>query len=366
MDYRIRWQQQRRQRRRKRLLIIPAALALTAGLYLLLRDAGGSAPYWMYQSPDRLTPHFTVAHGLVYVVWPNGHVQVLRTTTGRPTGAAPFFSVPEAFNTAPTVAQRALYLGSDSGVIRALDARTGHPLWDRNTGAPIRCQPVYAGGRVFVGNGAGKVYCFSPEGQKVWARQLDDGISGRLALVSQLLIVSTTRGAVHALDPTTGKPVWRQDLQSPDLPTPVFAPVTAAPPLALVGSDNGYLYLLKAASGQPVGEPYYTRGLVRQPAAVDERVIAFGSTDGWLRVISRDGSRPLWAYRLSGPIAAGPVIARGVIYAASPNRLVALDAVTGRVRRSWKGEQFAGDLVVWFDTIYLGTNQGSLWALPAP
>ena len=366
MDYRIRWQQQRRQRRRKRLLIIPAALTLAAVLYLLLRNVGGGATHWVYEAPDHLTPHFAVTPAFVYVVWSNGHIQALQVSNGQPTGAVPFFSVPEAFNTTPTVAQHTLYVGSEAGVLRALDARTGHKLWDHDTRAPLSCPPLFAGGRLYIGNGNGMVYCFLPGGTKVWVRQLPDGLSGQPALVQQLLIVATTRGAVYALDPTTGKPVWRRDLQSSDASTPVFSPVTAAPPLALVGSDTGCLYVLKAGTGRPVREPYYSRGLVRRAAAVDEHVIAFGSTDGWLRVISRDGLKPLWAHRVPGGVTVGPVLAGGTIYVAGATRLLALEAMSGRLIRSWKGDQFAGDLVVTTGTIYIGTNQGSLWALPTP
>jgi len=122
----------------------------------------------------------------------------------------------------------------------------------------------------------------------------------------------------------------------------------------------------KAGTGRPVREPYYSRGLVRRAAAVDEHVIAFGSTDGWLRVISRDGLKPLWAHRVPGGVTVGPVLAGGTIYVAGATRLLALEAMSGRLIRSWKGDQFAGDLVVTTGTIYIGTNQGSLWALPTP
>jgi outer membrane protein assembly factor BamB len=366
VDYRIRWQQQRRQRRRKRLFIIPAALALASVLYLLLRNVGGAAAYWEYRSPERLTPHFAVTPSLLLVAWANGHVTALRTADGQPTTSGPLFSVPEAFNTTPTAVQRVLYLGSDSGVLRAVDARAGHLLWSHDTGAPLRCQPLVTGGHVYVGNGDGMVYCFLPGGTKVWARQLDDGVSGAPALVGPHLVVATTRGAVHGLDAATGKPVWRRDLRSRDEPTPCFGPVTAAPPFVLVGSDLGYLYMLQAATGKPAHQPYYTGGLIRGPAAVDDQIIAFGSTDGWLRVISREAQKPLWAHRVGSAVVAGPVIARGVIYVASATRLLALDATSGRLLRTWRGEQFAGDLVVTTDTIYLGTNLGVIRALPTP
>lgn len=348
------------------MLIVPAALLLAAVLYLVLRNAGTGGDHWTYEAPDHATPHFAVTPLLIYVAWPDGHVVTLNTVTGRANGDTPFFSVPEAFNTTPTIAERALFLGSDLGIIRAVDAHSGAPLWDRDTGAPIRCQPLVANGRMFFGNGDGVVYCLLTSGVKMWSRQLEDGVSGQPALIGKQLIVATTRGAVYSLDFGTGKLLWRQDLQSPDVPTPVFAPVTAAGRVVLLGSDTGYLYVLDAATGRPVREPYYTAGLVRRAPAVSDMGIAFGSTDGWLRVISADGTQPLWAFRLPGPVTAGPVIDGSYVYVASPTRLFALELATGRFVRSWRGDQFAGDLAVANHTAYIGTNRGCIMALATP
>lgn len=366
MDYRIRWQQQRRQRRRKRLLIIPAALLLAAVLYWLLRSIGGGAQvFWVHQGPQRLLPHFTAALSYVYVAWPDGHIEVLRATDGSSLSRGPFFSVPEAFNVAPTVAHRVLYLASDFGVLRAINAGTGQPLWKRDTQAPIRAQPLFSQGRLYAGNEDGKVYCFTPEGARLWVKQLDlglsgDGLSGQPAVVGSLLIVATTRGVVHALDLLTGAEAWRLDLQAP-----LFSPVAAAPPLALVGSDDGYLYVVDATKGVLV-QKYPTWGLVRSAAAANDQIIAFGSTDGWLRVISRDGRQPLWAYRLTGPVTAGPVIDEGVVYVAAPTRLVALSAESGQLLQSWRGNHLAGDLVVTAGTLYIGSLEGAVMALATP
>jgi len=366
VDYRIRWQQQRRQRQRKRLLIVPAALALATVLYLLVRGAGGAGSNWVFEAPSHALPHFAVTPAFIYVAWPDGHLIALQTATGRPTAEAPVFSVPEAFNATPTVEEHTLYLGSDAGILRALNARTGQLVWDRDTGGPIRCQPLVISGRLFVGNGSGLVYCFRTGGAKMWSRQLEDGISGQPALVGRQLIVATVRGAIYALDFGTGKTLWRQDLQSPDVPTPIFSPVTAAPPVVLIGSDDGYLYVLDAATGRPAREPYYTAGLVREAPAISDQAIAFGSTDGWLRVISHDAMQPLWAYALPGPVTAGPTIAGNLVLVACPTRLIALELSSGRFIRSWKGEQLGGDLVVAAKTIYVGTNQGRIMALAMP
>lgn len=369
MDYRTRWQQQRRLRQRKRLLAIPIALAAAALMALLFRNVGGGgAVRWTYQIFDAMLPHLAAGESLMYLAWPNGHIEALRLSDGVRIGRGPFYSVPEGFNASPTVAGDVLYIGSDLGIFRALDAGSGKLLWKVDMEAPIRSQPLFHNGRVYVGNQAGRVYCFMPGGTRVWVRELGEAVSGQPAVVDNLLVVATIRGMVFGLNLATGQQVWRRELQfregetSPDA---LFSPVAAAPPLVAVGADSGYLHVLKAATGAKVGQ-YYSNGLVRSAAAVTDEVIAFGSTDGWLRVISRDGKRPLWAHRLPGPVSCGPVASGNAIYVGSPTRVLALDATSGRVLRSWKGRHFAGDIIIVGNAAHVATTEGAVIALAAP
>ena len=62
----------------------------------------------------------------------------------------------------------------------------------------------------------------------------------------------------------------------------------------------------------------------------------------------------------------GPVLAGECVYLGRPGRLVAVEVKTGRVRRAWKDEEFAGDLVVTGGTVYVGTSNGRVLALAAP
>ncbi len=369
VDYRIRWQLQRRKRQRKRLLLIPALLLIILAIYGMGRQLGRSpSHYWHYQAPFSGLPHFAVTPSLLYVAWPSGQIEALRTRDGRPLDPVSFFSCPDPFNANPLVVAHVLYIGSDLGILRALEARTGQRLWQLDTGAPIRCQPLFAQGYLYVGNEAGQLFCLRPDGVKIWQRALGDAISGQPAFWEGLVIAATIRGLVYACEAATGRVVWRRQLWMPGkeaVPEICFASLTAAPPLVLIGGDSGYLHLLDARSGQTVAQ-YYSAGLVRQPAAANEAVICFGSTDGWLRAISREGKQPLWAYPLKEPVVLGPVIDNHIIYAASPSRLVALQDSTGRALRIWKGSHFGGTLTVAPDAIYIGTSRGEIFAFPKP
>ena len=361
MDYRIRWQQRRRQRRQKQLLIIPALVLAVAGIFLLARLlTRGGAVYWVHEEPEGLIPHFTVSPSAVYVAWSDGHVFARRPDTGESLTRGPLFSAPEAFNATPLLADGSLYCASDLGRLHALDARTGQPLWEFDAQAPIRYAPQMSDGKLYFASDAGKVYCLDETGKKLWVTQLEAAPSGQGALVGDTLIIATIRGNVYALNLRDGSLQWRQILG-----VPLFSPVTAADPLVTVGSDTGYEYVLQAADGKLVNQ-YYTAGLVRNAAAVSERAIYFGSTDGWLRVITRDGKTPLWAYYLGGPVSVGPVLAGDKVYVGRAGRLVALQASTGRVCRGWNDEQFAGDLVVTNEAVYVGTTARRLLVLAVP
>lgn len=362
MDYRVRWQQRRRQRAQKRLLAIPAALALAGLIYVLMRlFAGGGHVYWIYEQPGHLVPRFTAGPAILHVAWSDGHIDALKARDGLSLTSGPFFSTAEPFNTQPLLANHTLYVASDLGMLRALDARSGQRLWEFDAQSPIRARPVAEGGRLYFGNDAGKVYAFAAGGTKLWARELDAAVSGEGAIIGDRVFFATTRGTVYALKRSDGTMVWHRALA-----TPIFSPVTAADPLLLVGSDAGRLYVLKAADGTPAREPYPTTGLVRQAAAVTTEAICFGSTDGWLRAVSRDGQTPLWARYLGGPVTAGPVTDGKHLYAASASRAYAVQPASGRIRRVWKGEQFSGDLVIQGDTAYVGTTIGRIVALVAP
>ncbi|MEN6548119.1 MAG: PQQ-binding-like beta-propeller repeat protein [Armatimonadia bacterium] len=362
MDYRVRWQQRRRQRAQQRLLAIPAALVLALLIYGLMRlFAGGGHIYWMYEEPGQTVPRFAVGPAAVHIAWSDGHMVTLQARNGIGITAGPFFSKPEAFNVPPLLANHALYQGSDLGMMRAIEARTGQLLWEFDSGAPIRSRPVEEGDRIYFGNDAGKVYAFALGGTKIWGRELGAAVSGEGAIIGDRVFFATTGGSVYALKRSDGATIWKRDVGAP-----VFSPVTAADPLVMVGSDTGSLFVLSAADGKPVTGAYRTAGLVREGVAVTEETLCFGSTDGWVRAISRDGKRPLWAQYLGGPVTAGPGAYNGLIYAASPNRLYALQADNGRTRRMWKGEEFAGEVVATRDTVYVGTTTGRVLALVAP
>lgn len=361
MDYRFHWRQRRLERRRQRLLTVPLGLLLGLLLYLILQGVSHETVVWTHQGPIRCTPHFAVGAASLYATWPDGHLEALRLADGELHGDGPLLSQPEPFNGSPVYSNQVVYFASDLGVVRAVRSTTGALIWELETGSAIRGQPLLDGPRLYFGNDAGSVYCLvAAEGSQAWRTDLQAAVAGAVARVGEVLVAATTDGTVYGLHAGDGHLLWQQPLGEP-----VFAPVTSADPLCVVGTDLGTAYLLETGTGEVV-QSYQTRGMIRASAAVSPTAICFGSTDGWLRVVSRDGKTPLWSYHLGGPVSIGPIFAEGHFYAASERRLVAMHPDTGRVVHVWRYPSLAGSLVPSSGFVYVGSNDGLIIALAQP
>jgi outer membrane protein assembly factor BamB len=71
--------------------------------------------------------------------------------------------------TAPVAAGGMVFVADRGGVVHALDAASGKPVWKNFTAGPIYYPPVLSHDRLFVGSADGKVYAFAAKsGQLLW------------------------------------------------------------------------------------------------------------------------------------------------------------------------------------------------------
>lgn len=173
----------------------------------------------------------------------------------------------------PLVTERALYVGSQSGHVYALDPKTGCLFWTYDAGAEVRTAPILAGSTLFFVDFEAKVHAIDPvSGVEIWTKSVKDHPdgtgTGSLAYHAGTLFVPmsatevlsayddkygccTFRGGVAALDAVTGKQRWRW--YSTDVPKPqgknrtgtqLFAP-SGAPVWSTptVDATRGLLYV---------------------------------------------------------------------------------------------------------------------------
>jgi len=65
---------------------------------------------------------------------------------------------------APVVTNDAVYFGTETGWVYAVDADTGEPLWQWQAESYVRASPVVVEGAVYIASGDGKVFAVGPSG----------------------------------------------------------------------------------------------------------------------------------------------------------------------------------------------------------
>jgi len=167
------------------------------------------------------------------------------------------------------IAGELAYAGFSGGRLVALALANGAVRWETAVALPkgatelervtdVVGPPVVQGREVCAAAYQGRVGCFDlATGRQLWARELSS-LTG-VQLDARYAFVSDDRGAVHALDRTNGRSVWKQDrLAYRQLSLPASMGGNVA-----VGDFEGYVHFLSRESGAFVARYASSGGAVR-------------------------------------------------------------------------------------------------------
>ena len=105
-----------------------------------------------------------------------------------------------SFQVAPSVTPEALYLGSNTGGIYALDPRRGEIIWQFQSTAPMVTQPIVVGRSMYFGAADGVIYAVDRfSGQTAWKLTLEAPLSAPLSFASGSLYAHTTDGKLNII-----------------------------------------------------------------------------------------------------------------------------------------------------------------------
>ncbi len=153
------------------------------------------------------------------------------------------------------VTRGGVFAGYAGGKLVALSLSNGVLGWEASVAQPrgateleriadVTSQPVVDGGSICAVAYQGRVACFEiANGNLIWAREMSS-VSG-LSVDASLLYVSDIRGAVHALDKSSGASMWKQDKL---LNRRLSAPAVIGKQVA-VADLEGYLHFLSREDG---------------------------------------------------------------------------------------------------------------------
>ena len=214
-------------------------------------------PLWQTQLAGEVLAPPEALEGIVVARTGDGRIYGLDAATGKQRWiyqrATPALSV--RTHAGVVVVPGAVFAGFPGGRLVALALSNGNIGWESVVALPrgttelervadVTSLPVLDGKQICAAAFQGRVACFEVfRGTLLWARDLSS-IAG-IAVDARYLYVADDRGAVHALDKSSGASIWRQDK---------LAGRNLSGPLALgrhvvVGDLEGYVHLISREDG---------------------------------------------------------------------------------------------------------------------
>jgi len=154
-----------------------------------------------------------------------------------------------------TVHEGHVYAGFSGGKLVALQLETGALRWEVSVSQPkgatelervsdLSGDPVVLGREVCAASYQGRAACYEwVNGNQVWAREMST-LNG-MSLDARYAYVADEKGAVHSLDRTNGRSVWKQDrlaYRQLSMPLPLGTEVA-------VGDLQGFVHFVARESG---------------------------------------------------------------------------------------------------------------------
>jgi outer membrane protein assembly factor BamB len=247
--------------------------------------------------------------------------------------------------------------------------------------SPLTTSPVVSDNLIFTIDTEGNVSAFDlATGKKKWRESIvpknekdTTAIGGGLALSEGKLFAASGYNYLHALDPVTGKILWKVATPAPARAAPtvmnnrIFL-TTIDNRLMVYATDDGRLLW------KHTGVSETTNMLGAASVAVDDTTVVLPLSSGEIYGLSVENGNVLWQDNLSAVRRVGafssisdirgmPVIDQGVVYAVSySGRMVALNQTTGD--RLWQREIGSGE-TPWAagDVVFAITAEQQLTAL---
>lgn len=223
---------------------------------VLAYDMSGQAKWQAKVTSEVLAPP-VIASGLVIVRTGDGRIHALDAKDGQRKWlyqrATPALTVRSFAGAA--VDRNGVFAGFGGGKLVAIDINNGGIGWEASVALPrgvseleriadVTSNPQIDGRMVCAAAFQGRVACFDIQsGNLLWARELSS-LAG-LTVDTRSVYVSDAKGAVHALDKTSGAYLWKQDkLTNRQL----SAPLTYRGYI-VVGDLQGYVHFLSREDG---------------------------------------------------------------------------------------------------------------------
>jgi len=319
---------------------------------------------WTFRARNLLEFPPAIAYGRLYFTNNSGMMFAVNTKTGKRAWKRP---IGRCVAASPAVANGTVYQsflnrppcnskaqpGRLEGEVIAFAAGFGKIRWRTRIG-PTESSPLIANGLVYVGDWRGRVYALdAATGRVRWTFQGKGRIKGAVARSGNRLYAATYEGYLYALRAETGKLIWRTKSQDRLGGRGYFySTPTVAYGRVYIGSTDGKVYSFGAASGK-LRWSQGTGGYVYGSPAVWRKTVYAGSYSGRFYALDAATGDVRWRFRANGDISGSATVLNGVVYFSTfKERTYALDARTGEQLWTFEDGKYGG-VVADRDRLYL-------------
>jgi outer membrane protein assembly factor BamB len=156
-----------------------------------------------------------------------------------------------------------LFVGRPDGRLECMTTAPFKALWTRRLGAPLAAEPLSDGRRVFAVVRSGVVFALDRRsGDSLWWRPLPSTSVFRPLLWNGAVVVAARSNLILAFDPVTGKPLGRFDAGLIVRAQPIITAAGLWLPVYDQERDRSAILILKIAGGSA---PVTTRSGGKQP-----------------------------------------------------------------------------------------------------
>ena len=204
-------------------------------------------------------------------------------------------------------------------------------IWRTQDEGDIGCGAVKAGKYVLYANETGVVKALDAKtGREIWRFATEGKVFSTPAVWKKRVVIGSTDGYIYCLSLKKGKLCWRHRCDKSVLAAPVIQDG-----IAYVGSSDHVFRALKVRNGKLVWSRDGIAGFVECKPFIDKEQLVFGDWANTLYSLDPKPGALQWTWKTKGsrmysPAAVYPVKAYGKIFLVTPERKTyALDARTG-------------------------------------
>jgi outer membrane protein assembly factor BamB len=289
--------------------------------------------------------YFTNNSGVMFAINAKSGKRAWKKRIGRCVAATPAVgahTVYQSFMNRPPCNSKAKP-GRLEGEVIAFATGFGKIRWRTRIG-PTESSPLLAGNRLYVGDWRGRVYALDARTGRVrWTFQGKGRIKGAVAKSGNRLFVGTYDGYLYAIRASTGKVIWRTRSQDRLGGRGQFYSTPAiAYGRVYIGSTDGKVYSYGAASGK-LRWSQGTGGYVYGSPAVSRKTVYIGSYSDRFYALDAATGDVKWRFQAKGDISGSATVLNGVVYFSTFDELTyALDARNGRVLWTFRDGKYGG------------------------